>query len=349
MRKLRLTVSRARGALPVLVLATLLPAGGACSEDEDPDPNNSSGSVGASNGGATASGSGAAGGAGAGGGFVGPSSSSTGTGGEAACDVTYSFEVDIPPEGVPAEPGQICAVALDPVSSNAGARVTLVKESDLHVATGMVEIAPALMGMVEGLPTIEVIDAQAPELLGMQVTAIAAAANGFSFHAEWPAPLSLPPESWVRMTVRATFTLACGPMEPRTVESITHIHLCAEPPDVAWVSSGDVCNVCDIIAEMAPSPIVPDVGGDDLPLGRVLRLQVKTLARVGRALVLLADHDGGEGQEHDWRCTAGEIERLAPDVVVWTPPDAPGPHLVQAAVHSDEAVAVASMTWPEVA
>jgi hypothetical protein len=151
------------------------------------------------------------------------------------------------------------------------------------------------------------------------------------------------------MTVRATFTLACGPMEPRTVESITHIHLCAEPPDVAWVSSGDVCNVCDIIAEMAPSPIVPDVGGDDLPLGKVLRLQVKTLARVGRALVLLAEHDGGEGQTHDWRCTAGEIEQLAPDVVVWTPPEAPGPHLVQAAVHGDEAAAVASMTWPEVA
>lgn len=186
MRNLRLTVSRARGALPVLVLATLLPAGGACSDDEEPDPHSDSGSVGASNGGATASGSGAAGGAG--GGFVGASSSSSGTGGEPGCDVTYSFEVEIPPEGVPAEPGQICTAALDPVSSNAGARVTLVKESDLHVATGMVEIAPTLMGMVEGLPTIEVIDAQAPELLGMQVTAIAPAANGFSFHAEWPAP-----------------------------------------------------------------------------------------------------------------------------------------------------------------
>jgi hypothetical protein len=280
--------------------------------------------------------------------FVSSSSSSTGTGGN--CEFSTTFVVEVPPEGVPADPGVICAVSVEPVQSNQAARVTLVKEQALHLATGFIEVAPALASLVEGLPIIEVIDAQAPELLGMQVSQVAPVAGGFSFHAEWPQPLDLPPESWVRMTLRTTLEVAaCGPMVGRTVQAITHVHLCSEPPDVAWVSSGDSCNVCDIIAEMAPSPIVPDAPGDDLPLGRVLSLRVTPLARIGSTLVLLAEHDGGPSSSCAWHPSAGDLVALAPDVVVWTPPASRGPHLLQAAVHGDDAAAVASFTWPEVA
>jgi hypothetical protein len=45
----------------------------------------------------------------------------------------------------------------------------------------------------------------------------------------------------------------------------------------------------------------------------------------------------------------GRFPAVAPDVVVWTPPASRGPHLLQAAVHGDDAAAVASFTWPEVA
>jgi hypothetical protein len=138
-------------------------------------------------------------------------------------------------------------------------------------------------------------------------------------------------------------------MDTRVVESFTFIHLCFGDMDLTWVSSGDTCKSCDIIAEMAPSPIVPDASADDLPLARVVRLRITVLARIGGALVLLAENDGGDGVSYAWRPSGGEISELAPDVIVWTPPRDPGPHLIQAAIEGDDGAAVASFTFQEAA
>jgi hypothetical protein len=66
------------------------------------------------------------------------------------------------------------------------------------------------------------------------------------------------------------------------------------------------------------------------------------LARVGDSVVLLAENDGGAEVEYDWVAGSGELEKLAPDVVLWTVPRQAGPHHVQAAVFGKLGAAVAS-------
>jgi hypothetical protein len=353
MRFLRIVVSRTRartrGTLPALVLATLLPSGSSCSASVDEvSAQGAGGSGGAS---ASASSSGGAGGVG---GFtVASSASSTGAGGnDCSGGVEEIFVVEIPPEGVPASVGQICAVMMSTVESNKAARVTLTKDPQaLHLAKGLITLAPELAGTVIGAPAIAVVDAWTPEIYNMMVANITPTAEGFSFDASWPPPLNVYSEPWSRMTLKTTMEIACDAMatETRMVEAITHIHLCDDAADLEWVSSGDECKVCSIIAEMAPSPIVPDKAHDDLPLARALRLRVVPLARVGRTVVLLAENDGGADLAYSWRSTAGTLVELAPDVVVWTPPEGRGPCLIQAAVHGDDVAAVASFTWEEAA
>jgi hypothetical protein len=350
MRSIRIVVSRTKGALPALVLATLLPSGSSCSASVDDVAAQGAGG----SGGASSSASASAGSGGFGGFTVASSASSGGAGGSVCGGGAFeeTFVVEIPPEGVPASVGQICAVMMSTVESNTAARVSLTKDPQaLHIATGLIALAPNLAGAVIGLPAIAVVDAWTPELYNIMVTNITPTPEGFSFDASWPPPLNLDAEPWSRMTLKTTMEIACDPMatETRIVEAITHVHLCNDSPDLAWVSSGDECKVCSIIAEMAPSPIVPDKAHDDLPLARALRLRVVPLARVGRAVVLLAENDGGADLAYAWRSTAGTVVELAPDVVVWTPPEGRGPCLIQAAVHGDDVAAVASFTWEEAA
>jgi hypothetical protein len=344
MRRLRLVVSTSsKGAVPMLLLATLLPAAVAdCSAIPDAPAGAGGGTT------AAAQGPGGAGGTGSAGGDVFAAVSSVGAGGADWCT---TFTVEVPPEGTPATPGAICAVVMSPVESNDAARVKLTKYSTaLNLATGFVEIDPALAGTIVGLPAISVLSAALPELLPMNVTDVQTTAGGFSFHADWP-PFTSVPEPWAELTVKVTMQIACDPLgtDLRTIESITHIHLCLGEGDLTWVSSGDECKVCEIIAEMAPSPIVSALRGDNLPLGRALRLRIVMLARIGRTLVLFAENDGGPGLTYAWRSTGGATLELTPDVVVWTPPASPGPHLIQAAVHGDDEAMVASFTFQEAA
>lgn len=343
-RTLRLLVSGAATALPALVLATLAPSA-SCSRT--PLRPGASGDT---------SGEGGTGGAGGVtvttttssglGGFT-SSSSSSSSGGPVDCagGEPVVFTVEVPPEGVPAEPGQICAV-VSPVESNGAARVTLTKDTALlQTATGTIEVPPQLAPLVVGLPTVEVVSAATPELGAMQATGVQPSPGGFTFEATWPQALNLQPEDWVKLTLRVTLQIACPPAdELRTVMAITNVNLCIVDEQLGWVSSGDECKACTIIAEMAPSPIVPEPKNDELPLCRALRLRVVPLARIGRTLVLLAENDGGDEVTYDWVPTAGTIERLAPDVVVWTPPADGGPHMVQAVVQSEDGAAVASWT-----
>lgn len=350
MRNLRLSWSRASGAVPFLVAAAVLPA--ACGGNVETNSTSAGGGGAATTAGSAGTGTAGSGG---GGGFVlvgGADGGTTSTGGAAdLCSdqgqSEFTFTVPLPDPGVPAEPGQICAQNPPTVTSNAAARVTLTKYSAaLNLAMGFVAIAADLQSTVVGTPAIEVVAAATNELLGMVVTDVQPTMGGFTFHAEWPQMLDLPPESWVHMAVKTTFTSQCGPdpADQRTVEATTIVHLCFEGNDLVWVSSGDECKVCEIIAEMAPSPIVPDKRADDLPLARALRLRVRPIVKVGRQVVLMAENDGGDGVEYAWRASGGELRSIAPDVVVWTPPKEGGPHLLQAVVTGEHTAGVASYT-----
>ncbi len=345
MRNLRVSWSSAPGVIPLLVAAAVVPV--ACGSEVTQQTSG------------TTSGSGGAGGAttttttsSTGGGFVTSASTTSGTGGGDYCMDTGGFAqtitVSLPDPGVPAEPGQICANLGPSVISNTAARVTLTKYSTaLEQAMGMVTLAPDLAGSVVGTPTIAVAGTpNDPALAKMTVTNVQPTAGGFTFHAEWPAPLNVGPDQWASFDVKTTLTIQCSPApaDTRTVEAITTIHLCYEGKDLLWVSSGDECKICEIIAEMAPSPIVPDKDRDELPLGRALRLRVRPLCKVGRAVVLLAENDGGPEVAYAWRASAGAIAEIAPDVIVWTPPAEGGPHLLQAAVTGEHTAGVASYT-----
>lgn len=283
--------------------------------------------------------------------FVGGSGPGVGAGGEGPCgpgELEETFTVEVPPEGTPAEAGQICGVTMGAVESNTAARVTLTKDPQaLEMATGEVTIEPSLLADVVGLPSIEVLSSPLAELEQMSVTNVTPTATGFSFDASWPPPLTIEPSYESVMIIRTRFDLACPPNPPSTtkqVEAITHVNLCGDDSDdLAWVSSGDECTICGIIAEMAPSPIVPDVGADDIGLGRVIQLRLVVVARVGRSLLVLAEHDGGEGLDYEWVPTDGELVPVASDLVLWTPPEG-ADAVLQVAVQNDDAAAVASLT-----
>jgi len=272
------------------------------------------------------------------------------------CCYTY---VDLPPEGTPALIDAICIDVGDSVTTSGwAARVTLSGSPRFNTA-GRIEIASALAGRVVGRPTIALIDASHPEWGRIALTPVRESAPGvFEFEASWPTPQST--IEGVRITLEVTFVVRCneeggppddGPETTRTVKALTNLLLCGSTIGTAsWIPSGDICNVCAIIAEMAPTPIVPGRHEDPLPLGEALRLHVKTIARIGRSFILLAEHDGGAtGHTYAWMASAGELLHVAEDIVVWTPPDDSMLELVQVAVESERAVGVASLRWDRAA
>jgi hypothetical protein len=256
------------------------------------------------------------------------------------------FTVELPPEGVPAQPGQICAATMMPVDSNRAAHVQLqAANGSPGSVEGTIAIASSLLGMVVGTPKVEVIDATDPALLDFEVSDVLPNPSGFGFLGRWPGPVTFRAEDMTRITVRVTFEAAC-PDAPQVVHAVTDVHLCdLDGLPVQWVSSGSVCSVCRIIAEMAPSPIVPDAASDELPLSRVLRLRVVELARVSGTVVLLAENDGGSDVEYEWSASAGTIERLAPDVIALSAVEGVTTPFVQVAVFAADAAAVASWAF----
>jgi len=72
---------------------------------------------------------------------------------------------------------------------------------------------------------------------------------------------------------------------------------------------------------MAPSPIVSDNQGDDLPLGRVIQVRVVEVARASNGVLLFAENDAGEQARYEWHVSGGDLRRLADDLVFWTPPE----------------------------
>jgi hypothetical protein len=357
---LRVWVRTAQGALPVVVSAAVVPAEG-CSDRREVDNASREAGRGGSVGGVGNSGSGAsagfmtAGALGAAGTPIivpiagGPADAGNpgdAGGPDAGPPGSCRYTVELPPAGVPAEPGQICAATMVPVDSNRAAHVQLqAANGSPGSVEGTIVIAPTLLGMVVGTPKVEVIDATDPALLALDVSAVLPNPSGFGFLGRWPGPVTFRAEGMTRITVRVTFEAAC-PDAPQLVHAVTDVHLCdLDGLPVQWVSSGSVCSVCRIIAEMAPSPIVPDAGSDELPLGRVLRLRVVELARVSGTVVLLAENDGGSEVEYEWSASAGVIERLAPDVIALTAGEGVMSPFVQVAAFAADAAAVASWSF----
>jgi hypothetical protein len=260
-------------------------------------------------------------------------------------------------------------VTTEPVDSTAAALVTLTRYSaSFGLAQGFVRIDPALVADVVGLPQITA-QSTDPLLANAEITAIQPATGGFAFHVRFPAldpadASGAAPNLKARVTFQVVFEIACGPgvavdaasdaradsgteggTDTRLVSAVTYVESCAGD----WTSSGAGCQVCPVVAEMAPSPIVPDKTKDDLPLARVLRLRVVPVARVGRTLVLFAENDGGEGLDYSWHPSGGAVVRVAEDVVVWTPPDRDGPHAIQVAVEGPDGAAVATFACQEAA
>ncbi len=262
-----------------------------------------------------------------------------------------SYIVEIPPAGTPAEPGQLCAVP-SPVSSNVAARVTLSNFSpDPATATGFVSVPPDVEPTIVGLPTVTVQSADSGLAMAMSVTNMTKVTGGYQFDARWAEPLWGWERTLVQMTVQTSFAVSCSDGGTTTVEALTKLDLCKPDYDeFEWVSSGDACTICSVIAEMAPSPIVSDKTGDDLPLGMVLRLRVVEVARAGRHVLLFADNDAGSGAEYEWRVSEGSLEHIADDVVLWTlPEESSGTPFGQVAVWNEAGAAVenflSAVTW----
>jgi hypothetical protein len=357
MRRLRILVEWSRGKLPVLVASAVVPVASCSDDDEQSKTTSQAGQGGLTSdaspdtgGGAAGSGgsSGSMAGIGGVGGVINPAGGTGGTG-IGACSYTYT--VDLPPPGIAAQPGQICAISTEPVASNRAARITLAKAgTDITVAQGHIAVEPMLAAQVVGLPAVSVATASHPALANLQVSDVAAEPGGFTFRGTWPRPFDFNTNRGARMVLKVTFDIACDAdaRDLKTVDALTEVHLCVDGSDLEWVSSGDDCTICRIIAEMAPSPIVPEKGPDGLPLGQAIRLRLVELARIGDTVVLLAENDGGGELEYKWLAGSGELQKIAPDVVAWTVPNEAGPHHVQAAVFSKFGAAVASYS-PELA
>lgn len=252
--------------------------------------------------------------------------------------------VQVPSPGIPADQGQLCAVSMPPALSNASAHVSFTSYSpQMETATGAISIPASIANLVVGLPTIKAF-AGIAEVLALKVTNMQKTAGGFTFDASWPAPIPKSPYG-TSLAVKVTMTIACGDGGTQTVESTDRLEMCVEDNSYTWVSSGGACTVCEVIAEMAPSPIVSDNRGDDLPLARHLRLRVVELARAGRDVLLLAENDGGDDAAYEWRVSGGTITEVAPDIVLWKLPEEDVAPFGQVAVWNDTGAAVENFLW----
>ena len=249
--------------------------------------------------------------------------------------------VSLPAPGTPATPGQICAASPATVESNTAARVSLVS-SGADSALGVVVIAPGLTPI--GLPTIDVI-ALRPELAGATVKDIVPIKDGFRFDLKWPKPIPELSDWGVDLQFKVSLALACEG-GTKNVESLTNVERCLDGTSFVWRSSGDACVECRIIAEMAPSPIVSDNQGDDLPLARVIRMRVVELARAANGVLLFAENDAGESAEYEWRVSGGQLQRLTDDLVFWTPPQ--GESFGQVALWNDTGAVVENFLHTQV-
>ncbi len=238
------------------------------------------------------------------------------------------------------------------VASSRVARVTMewITDSAGHRTggtRGRIQIAKETAGMVDGLPSVAVVDKTPKDAATPVLSNLRSDADGFLFDVDWTS--GSPDDvcwdgdepSW---TFQTTLRLLCAGQE-KTVQSSTTVALCGAGGRT-WASSGDPCTECATVCEMAPCPLVPAATDDDLPLASALRLGLRALVRAGDALVLLADHVAKPDLDYAWHVSAGTIESLDNDLALWRlPTSATPPQLAQVAVTGRDLAAVASFRW----
>jgi len=231
-------------------------------------------------------------------------------------------------------------VAMEWVTDSSGKRAP--------VTLGRIRIAPEIVSLMVGLPTVEVTAKSPASASDPVISNVRTDGNGFAFDAAWPsgapndACWNWQEPSWI---FRTTLRLQCGGQE-RTVEASTTVALCGAGGRT-WGSSGDACAECAQVCEMAPSPVVPAKADDDLPLASALSVALRALVRIDDAVVLLAEHAATGGLDYAWQVSAGTIEHLDRDVVLWRRPGSAGERvaLAQVAITGTDLAAVASFRW----
>jgi hypothetical protein len=253
--------------------------------------------------------------------------------------VVDTVTIPLPAAGTPSKLADVCAASTSPVQSGPAARITLTADpADAGLrAQGHVEVAAELTGAVMGLPVITTSFAT--------ISGIRRDNDGFAFDVAWGSDYTEPGGNQFPFSV--TLEIACGDAagSVRLLQTSTMVQSCLAPNGLVWLSSGDACTYCFMnVCEMAPSPILPLPADDELPLGLALDLRMKCVGRVGRALVLFAEHDGGDcGASYEWHVSGGRLTPLDRDVAIWTLPSDAGPHVAQVALSAPRGAAVASL------
>lgn len=219
---------------------------------------------------------------------------------------------------------------------------------DARATLGRIRVAPEIAGLVVGTPTVELAEKTPAEASDPVISNVRRDVDGFTFDVAWTATapnalcLNGQEPSW---TFRTTLRLQCGGQE-RIVESSTTVALC-DPTGSTWASSGESCQDCAVVCEMAPSPVLPASVGDDLPLASALSVSVSALVRAPEAVVLLAKHAARDGLDYAWQVSAGTLEQLDRDLVLWRLPAAAADRaqLAQVAITGVDLAAVASFRW----
>ena len=215
---------------------------------------------------------------------------------------------------MPVEPGQVCAATVEPSRQSRGAGDARALGSESRNRDGLHQRRRASRSWAFRRRGCSTRPATRSELSDHRPSA-----GRWQEHisGSFTAPLGLDAtEGYERMTMRVTLEAVCDGGS-RQVHAVTDVHLCLVENQPAWASSGQSCCVCRIIAEMAPSPIVPDKHADELPLAQALRLRIVELARVSNTIVLLAENDGGEGLEYTSGCRPPDASSGSP--TTWSP------------------------------
>ncbi|HXK18924.1 MAG TPA: hypothetical protein VNG33_14030 [Polyangiaceae bacterium] len=236
MRSVRIAISRIIGSLSALVALASLASG--CSESS-------------SSAGATSGSAGVAALAGAGAGAGGSVSVEAG-GGDAASDAAdywpsgcVPYMLPALPVGVRAELADICSAAVEPVVSNAAARVSLTAAAgDLRLPTsGTLTLAASLRDSVRDVPALRVMAPSNRTLLGAELSALAPAPNGYSFVVTWPVTASFN-DSGPQVSFLAELDVACD-SGSRLVRATTGVQVCGlYSGQQRWVADGGMCVTC---------------------------------------------------------------------------------------------------------
>jgi len=257
------------------------------------------------------------------------------------------FVVESPEPGVPADPEEICATETDPVESNLSGRVTLeIDPEDFTRAAGRIEVPPAVLAEVVGLPVVEVIDSFPGSLQEFEVTELALDGDGFTFAIHFGDSPNWPGENFI--VVRSAIELECSEIDTdpdsRMVHALTYIYFCDGYEHPVWVSSGDLCTVCNEICEEVAFPLTPEQKPDDMPLPGAQVIDLLAGERRGRVVELRVDHGDTVGvPRYRWRVSAGAVFDLGAGRARWELPREAGPHLAQVAVEDGRAAALASL------